>query len=81
MASTICGGVGAERGVVEAGGDRDADLLAVQHFLSQRDCGAGQRPAVRDDDESDGHGAHPPAANAVAAAAINIAADVAPGSW
>jgi hypothetical protein len=27
----------------------------VQHLLGQRDRGAGQRPAVRDDDESDGH--------------------------
>jgi hypothetical protein len=53
----------------------------VQHLLSQRDRGAGQRPAVRDDYESNGHVAHPPVANAVAAAAINIAADVAPGSW
>ena len=38
--------IGPEGGVVEACGDRDADLLAVQHLLGQRHRGAGQRPAV-----------------------------------
>ena len=51
----------------------------MQHLLGQCDCCPRQRPAVRHDDETDGH-RRPPAAKADAAAAISIAADVAPGS-
>ena len=49
----ICDGVGAEGRLVQPGGDRDADRLAVHHLLGQGDRGVGQRPAVRDDDEPD----------------------------
>ena len=75
------GGVGAERGVVQPCGDRDANLLAVHHFLGQRHGRTRQRPAVRDDDEADlVTRVTRLSANAGAAAAISIAADVAPGS-
>ena len=71
--------IGAEGGFVEACGDGDAKLLAVHHLLGQRDRGASQRSAVRDDDQPDGrHGAHAP--NAVTAAPISIADEAAPGS-
>ena len=71
--------IGAEGGFVEACGDGDAKLLAVHHLLGQRDRGASQRSAVRDDNQPDGrHGGHAP--NAVAAAPISMADEAAPGS-
>jgi hypothetical protein len=69
------GGVGAEGGVVQTRRDGDPDLLAVHHLLGQGDGGAGQRTAVRDDDEADRH-----VPTTVAAAVISSAADAAPGS-
>ena len=45
--------IGSERGVVQPGGRLDAHRPAVQHLAGQRNRGAGQRPAVRDDDQAD----------------------------
>ena len=53
MASMIADRVGAERRLVEPGGHLDPQRAAVQHLGGQRDRGAGQRPAVGDDDQSD----------------------------
>jgi hypothetical protein len=46
-------GVGAERRVVQSGGNGDARLLAVQHLGGEADRGVGKCAAVRDDDEAD----------------------------
>ncbi len=87
-------GVGAEAPVVEPRGLLETDVVPVQHHARERDRGAGQGPAVGDDDETDGtdgtswihrrgtRGAHGASAgSACAAAAISSAAEVAPGSW
>ncbi len=45
--------VGAEGGLVESGGHLDPQHAAVQHLSGQGHRGAGERPAVGDDDQSD----------------------------
>ena len=72
--------VGAERAVVEPGGDLDRDAAPGQHLPRQGPRRLAEGPAVGDHDEPDGHdGSCSP--RAVAAAATSRAVEVAPGSW
>ena len=70
-------GVGAERGLVEPGGDRDRGLDAMEHLTGELGRGASEGSAVRDDDDSN----HDVSRGLWPQRCTSSAADVAPGSW
>ena len=84
------GRVGAEQRAVDAGGNGDPEVRALDHLPGEGDRRGGERARVRDDDEA-GHARQPAArpappgcpepSSAPAAAATSRVADVAPGSW